>query len=161
MQLVQQQQSQQISRGVHGPDGPVFRGAKCPRAEHDHEQDQIFRGFLGPVIDWVASKPGTPASVGPGARSVSSSGGGQHARENRVRMSSEVQCRRKGVMSDQSACRRRREESFRRAPLKALRRGTELNRKGREGRDVGPPKKGNPNSSHEGTKLTKLSEGDR
>ena len=34
-----QQQSKPISSNVHGPDGPVFGGAKCPRAEEHHEVD--------------------------------------------------------------------------------------------------------------------------
>ena len=37
--LDNKQHSKSIGGDVHGPDGPVFGGAKCPRAEEHHEVD--------------------------------------------------------------------------------------------------------------------------
>ena len=42
----QKQYSKSVSSDVHDPDGPVFSGAKCPRAKDDHEVDEDFGQFI-------------------------------------------------------------------------------------------------------------------
>ncbi len=49
------QHSKTISGDVHGPDGPVFGGAKCPRAEDHHEIDQRFSAAITPAVQFWLS----------------------------------------------------------------------------------------------------------
>ncbi len=51
----QKQHSKPISGDVHGPDGPVFGGAKCPRAEDHHEIDQRFSAAITPAVQFWLS----------------------------------------------------------------------------------------------------------
>ena len=49
------QHSKTISGDVHGPDGPVLGGAKCPRAEDHHEIDQRFSAAITPAVQFWLS----------------------------------------------------------------------------------------------------------
>ena len=49
------QHSKGIGRNVHGPDGPVFGGAKCPRAEDHHEIDKHFGEVITQAVQFWLS----------------------------------------------------------------------------------------------------------
>ena len=44
------QYTKPVGGNVHSPDGPVFGGAKCPRAEDHHEIDQRFSAAITPAV---------------------------------------------------------------------------------------------------------------
>ena len=46
-----QQDAEGVGGDVHGPDGPWFGGAKCPRAEDDHEVDEDFSQFIRQFVE--------------------------------------------------------------------------------------------------------------
>ena len=44
--------SEGVGGDVHGPDGPWFGGAECPRAEDDHEVDENFGQFIQQFVEF-------------------------------------------------------------------------------------------------------------
>ena len=50
------QHSEAIGGDVHSPDGPVFSGAKCPRAKQHHEIDQRFSAAITPAVQFWLSE---------------------------------------------------------------------------------------------------------
>ena len=51
----QKQHPKPVSGNVHGPDGPVFGGAKRPRAKQHHEIDQRFSAAITPAVEFWLS----------------------------------------------------------------------------------------------------------
>ena len=49
-QLEQQQDAQRKTAPVHAPDGPGLRGAKRPRAEHQHRKNQRRAQIIAEAI---------------------------------------------------------------------------------------------------------------